>query len=134
MVRLGMTHDPAGDEAAEIAVLPSPMVPWKGAPLRVIVAAEKPLAGELALIAPDGSVAAKSRDRHGGPPYFWFAEVASPAAGTWRVNLARDHATSGCSTSAQPRVMTSRSSCSERVISPAASRTSLAARSARIPS
>ena len=69
-------------DTAEIAVLPSPIAPWKGAPLRVIVAAEKPLNGELSLIAPDGSVAAKSRERHGGPPYFWFAEVASPAAGT----------------------------------------------------
>ena len=71
------------EDAAELAVLPSPVAPWKGAPLRVIFAAEKPLEGELSLIAPDGSVAAKSRERHGGPPYFWFAEVASPAAGTW---------------------------------------------------
>jgi hypothetical protein len=70
-----------------IAVLPSPVAPWKGAPLRVIVASEKPLSGELSLIAPDGSVAAKSADRHGGPPYFWFAEVKSPAAGTWRASL-----------------------------------------------
>ena len=80
----------ACEDAAEIAVLPSPMAPWKGAPLRVIFAAEKPLDGELSLIAPDGSVAAKSRERHGGPPYFWFAEVASPAAGTWHATLARD--------------------------------------------
>ena len=71
------------EDAAELAVLPSPIAPWKGAPLRVILAAEKPLEGELSLIAPDGSVAATSRERHGGPPYFWFAEVASPAAGTW---------------------------------------------------
>ena len=56
------------EDAAELAVLPSPLAPWKGAPLRVIVAAEKPLEGELSLIAPDGSVAAKSRERHGGPP------------------------------------------------------------------
>ena len=80
----------ACEEAAELAVLPSPVAPWKGAPLRVIFAAEKPLDGELSLIAPDGSVAAKSRERHGGPPYFWFAEVASPAAGTWRATLARE--------------------------------------------
>jgi len=62
--------------------------------LRVIVAAEKPLDGELSLIAPDGSVAAKSRDRHSGPPYFWYAEVAAPAAGTWRATLAA----AGCNT------------------------------------
>jgi hypothetical protein len=86
------------EDAAELAVLPSPLAPWKGAPLRVILAAEKPLEGELSLIAPDGSVAATSRERHGGPPYFWFAEVASPAAGAWHAQLARDRAPTECST------------------------------------
>jgi hypothetical protein len=86
------------DDAAELAVLPSPIAPWKGAPLRVIFAAEKPLEGELSLVAPDGSVAAKSRERFGGPPYYWFAEVAAPGAGTWRVKLARDNAPAECST------------------------------------
>jgi len=82
------------DDAAEVAVLPAPLSPWKGAPLRVIVAAEKASEGELSLIAPDGSVAAKSRARRGGPPYYWFAEVAAPAAGTWHATLAR----AGCAT------------------------------------
>jgi hypothetical protein len=86
------------EDADELAVLPSPIAPWKGAPLRVVFAAEKPLEGELSLIAPDGSVAAKSRERHGGPPYFWFAEVAAPAAGTWHAKLARDRAPAECST------------------------------------
>jgi hypothetical protein len=86
------------EDAAEIAVLPSPIAPWKGAPLRVVFAAEKPLEGELSLIAPDGSVTTTSRERHGGPPYFWFAEVTSPAAGTWRVTLTRDRAPAECST------------------------------------
>jgi len=85
-------------DAAELAVLSAPIAPWKGAALRVVFAAEQPLEGELSLIAPDGSVAATSRERHGGPPYSWFAEVASPAAGTWRANLARDHAPTGCGT------------------------------------
>jgi hypothetical protein len=86
------------EDAAELAVLPSPIVPWKGAPLRILVVAEKPLEGELSLIAPDGSVAARSRERRDGPPYFWFAEVATPAAGTWYATLARDHAPAECST------------------------------------
>ncbi|MBX9709800.1 MAG: hypothetical protein K2X60_02095 [Xanthobacteraceae bacterium] len=80
------------EDAAELAVLPSPIVPWKGAPLRVIFVAEKPLDGELSLIAPDGSVAVTSRERRGGPPYFWIAEIAAPAAGKWRATLA----SSGC--------------------------------------
>src|ERR1041385_800578 len=53
------------DAAAEIAVLPSPLTPWRGAPLRILVAAEKPMDGELTLTAPDGRVAAGSRERHG---------------------------------------------------------------------
>ena len=80
------------EDAAEVAVLPSPIAPWKGAPLRVVVAAEKPLEGELSLIAPDGKVVAKSRERQGGPPYFWFAEVTSPVAGTWQAKLTSDRA------------------------------------------
>ena len=49
---------------------------------------EKPLEGELSLISPGGKVAATSQKRYGGPPYFWFAEVTTPAAGTWQVKLA----------------------------------------------
>jgi hypothetical protein len=79
-------------------MLSSPRVPWRGTPLRVIFAAEKPLDGDLALIGPDGKVVAQSRDRHGGPPYFWFAEVASPAVGSWHVNLTREGASPDCST------------------------------------
>jgi hypothetical protein len=86
------------EESAEVAVLPSPLSPWKGAPLHVLFAAEKPFAGELILIAPDGSAAATTRNRQGGPPYFWFAEVATPAAGTWHAKLVRDGATGECAT------------------------------------
>ena len=86
------------EDTLQIAVLPGPLAPWKGAPLRVLVAAEKPLAGELSLIAPNGGVAAKSSDRKGGPPYYWYAEVASPAPGTWHAALALLGAPSGCAT------------------------------------
>jgi hypothetical protein len=44
-------------EAADITVLPSPFAPWKGAPLRVMVVAEKPLDGALSLTAPDAGSA-----------------------------------------------------------------------------
>ncbi|MGN6749438.1 MAG: hypothetical protein ACTHJS_12675 [Xanthobacteraceae bacterium] len=83
---------------AEIAVLAAPLSPWKGAPLRVLAAAEQPLDGEFALIGPDGAVAVRSRDRHGGPPYFWVAEIAAPAAGTWHATLVRDDAPAACRT------------------------------------
>ena len=75
----------ACEDAAQLAVLASPLAPWKGAPLRVVFAVEQPANGELSLIGPDGTVAVKSAERHGGPPYFWFAEVP-PCRG----NVARD--------------------------------------------
>jgi hypothetical protein len=86
----------ACEEAAGFTVLPSPLAPWKGAPLRVVFAAEKPIDGDLSLIAPDGSVAVKSRKRFGGPPYFWFAEVATPVAGMWRAQLTRSGGPAEC--------------------------------------
>ena len=86
------------EDAVGLAVLPSPVAPWKGAPLRVVFSVEKPLDGELSLIAPDGSVAVASRERHGGPPYFWFAEVDAPAAGKWRATLVRNGGSGECGT------------------------------------
>jgi hypothetical protein len=83
-------------DATDISILPSPFAPWKGAPLRILVAAEKPIDGELLLTAPDGTVAVRSRERHGGPPYSWFVEVATPTVGTWHATLARDNAPAGC--------------------------------------
>jgi hypothetical protein len=88
----------ACEDAAELAFLATPIAPWKGAPLRVVFAAENSLEGEIRLTAPDGSIAAQSPERHGGPPYFWFAEVKSPASGTWRATLVRHHAPVECST------------------------------------
>lgn len=83
----------ACNDANEIAVLSAPFAPWKGMSLRVLVAAEKPLDGELSLIAPDGKVAATSHDRFDGPPYSWYAEVAAPAPGVWHARLT---GASGC--------------------------------------
>jgi hypothetical protein len=74
-------------DASEVAILASPLAPWKGAPLRVLITAEKPFDGGFSLIAPDGTVAAKSDQRYGGPPYFWIAEVAAPTVGTWHATL-----------------------------------------------
>nr|WP_244438671.1 hypothetical protein [Hyphomicrobium nitrativorans] len=93
------TQSPSGrceDAAAGLAVLSSPVAPWRGAPLRVVFATEERIEGELSLITPGGKVAVTSRERYGGPPYFWVAEVASPAAGTWQAKLARGGTSSEC--------------------------------------
>ena len=81
-----------------LTMLASPLAPWKGVPLRVVFTSETPLDGELSLIGPDGAVAVSSRDRKGGPPYYWYAEVPVPAAGTWHAKLVREKASAECST------------------------------------
>ena len=71
---------------------------WRPGPARRCAGvAEKPVEGVLSLIASDGSVAVKLPDRHDGPPYSWFAEVAAPAAGTWHATLERDRTSTDCS-------------------------------------
>lgn len=89
---------PACSDDDAFSMLASPMTPWKGAPLRVLITSEKPFDGELSLVAPDGSVAAKSSGRQGGPPYFWIAEAASPGEGDWQAKLTRSAASGGCAT------------------------------------
>ena len=81
-----------------ISVLSSPAAPWKGAPLRVVVASDTAFDGELTLVGPDGNAAVTTRDRQGGPPYSWFAEVAAPEPGKWQAKLTRDNAKADCST------------------------------------
>jgi len=88
----------ACDEAVGLAVLPTPVTPWTGMPLRVMFVTDKPFDGQLSLVGPNGAVAAQSAERRGGPPYFWFAEVATPQAGAWRATLSLSGAPSGCST------------------------------------
>jgi hypothetical protein len=65
----------------------SPRAPRAGAPLRVLAVSERPLDATLALRDPGGGELAGSRERHGGPPYWWYAELPSPAAGTLQVSL-----------------------------------------------
>src|SRR5262249_56536162 len=72
------TSSSACEDAAGIAILSSPIGPWKGAPLRVLFTAEKPIDGELALIAPDGSVAAKSAGRYAGRAQFLHSRGPAP--------------------------------------------------------
>jgi len=69
------------EDAAQIAVLPSPLAPWKGAvahPHRRGEAARGRAFADRARRQRRGPNRASGT---AGPPYFWFAEVAAPAAG-----------------------------------------------------
>jgi hypothetical protein len=74
-------------EAVGVTLFTSPRAPRAGAPLRVLAVAAAPLDAALSLGDAAGADLAGSRDRHGGPPFWWYAELAAPAAGTVRVAL-----------------------------------------------
>jgi hypothetical protein len=48
---------------------------------------EAPLEAALSMSDAAGADLAGSRDRRGGPPFWWYAEVPSPAAGVHRITL-----------------------------------------------
>jgi hypothetical protein len=60
--------------------------------MRVLAVSDRPLVGELR-IASDGVALSSTAERRGGPPYFWLAEIAAPAAGTHVASFAQK----GCS-------------------------------------
>ena len=67
-------------DAPGLAVLASPIAPWKGAPLRVVFTTEKPLEGELSLIAPDGRSRPLARAAR-RPAVFLVCRSARPPRG-----------------------------------------------------
>ena len=75
------------DDASDISVFASPQTPWAGAPLRVLVVSDNAIEAKLVVHGPDGADAATSGDAHGGPPYWWFAEIASPTPGAYKAEL-----------------------------------------------
>lgn len=94
---------PACEDTKGITLFVTPQIPWVGAPLRVIAVSERPLAAELRVqeaapkksknekteVDPTAKVAASSEARHGGPPYFYVAEVPTPREGGYVVSLSQ---------------------------------------------
>ncbi|MBX3026924.1 hypothetical protein KF840_18610 [bacterium] len=90
---LGLLLIVAGAAAASesapdaVAVLASPAAPVAGGPLRAMAVAERPLDVALTVLDPRGVLLARTRERHGGPPYWWEVEVTTRHPGTYRACL-----------------------------------------------
>jgi len=62
-------------ESPNVFLFVTPATPWTGAPVRVVALADEPLEGTLELAGTTAS------ERHGGPPYYWTAQIDAPTAG-----------------------------------------------------
>jgi len=79
------------EESKDIFLFVTPGNAWVGAPLRILAVSEKPIAGELRIVAAEkgrpaaveGTALATSDVRRGGPPYFMIAEIEAPRAGLY---------------------------------------------------
>ncbi len=74
-------------EDPDVAVFFSPRDPAPAGPLRVVVVSERAVDGSLVLTVPGDSPAVTSKERRGGPPFFWLAEIAQAKAGEHRAAL-----------------------------------------------
>jgi hypothetical protein len=66
----------------------------RGQPLRMIAVSERAVDAQLVIASPARATNV-TRERHGGPPYYWLAQVDAPTAGAWHASLLRDDACGG---------------------------------------
>ena len=85
---------PSCGDPGDVMIFASPEHPWHGGALRVVAVSDHLVDAHLVVSAPDGTTTSAS-ERHGGPPYAWFASVEAPATGAWRATLSRDAACGG---------------------------------------
>jgi hypothetical protein len=80
---------PACVAARTATVFSTPERAWAGAPLHVLVTTEGPVDATLVVTDPGGREVARAPERHGGPPYWWLADVEAPAVGAYHAELVR---------------------------------------------
>jgi len=73
------------EEGANVHLFTTPSSPWTGATVRVLATTDRPLAGTLVIEGAGARV--ESDARHGGPPYFWIAELPAPKAGSYTASF-----------------------------------------------
>ena len=85
---------PACGDSGDVLLFVSPERPIRGELMRVLAISDHPIDAQLT-VGPRSGSAATTRDRQGGPPYFWLAQVDAPKGGKWRATLTRDAACGG---------------------------------------
>ncbi len=57
--------------------------------MNALAVSDRAVDARLVVTGPGGA-AVTAQERHGGPPYYWLAQVAAPVAGTWHVAFSRE--------------------------------------------
>jgi hypothetical protein len=78
------------EDGDRLAIFVAPRSPAPGEPVRVIAVSEDRIEASLVIRKADGADIATTKERHGGPPYWWYADVPSASAGGYRAIVARD--------------------------------------------
>jgi hypothetical protein len=74
-------------DSPAFALFTSPRDPRPGQPLRIIAVTDDALEAALVVRDAAGGEIAASRERQGGPPYFWTITLPAPATGSYRATL-----------------------------------------------
>ncbi|HXN33218.1 MAG TPA: hypothetical protein VN894_15205, partial [Polyangiaceae bacterium] len=85
---------PLCGDAGHVLLFAAPAHPARGKAMSVMAVSEQAVDGRLSVTA-SGGAATTALERHGGPPYYWLAQVEAPTAGTWHASFSRDEACGG---------------------------------------
>ena len=70
-----------------VTLFTSPEAPRPGGPLRAVAVSETARDATLTIIGADGEELGATRERHEGPPFWWYVEAPARTSGTYRVCL-----------------------------------------------
>jgi len=90
---------PACGDPGDVVLFAAPERPVAGQLLRVIAVADHRVGATL--VIQGAAEPLSTRERHGGPPYFWIAEVGAASRGKYGVTLRRADACGGATLSAK---------------------------------
>jgi len=83
--------EPRCGDAGHVLIFAAPAHPVRGKTMTILAVSDQPVDARLTVTGAGGA-SASSGERHGGPPYYWLADVQGPAAGSWHVAFTRDAA------------------------------------------